>query len=153
MGRVTLLHNLRTQLLEKGRWHCSYISCSVRVNHIWFVVISGGRKGWGSRIFTWHQTPHYASSSKPKPTLWPPALKFFALIRAEAVSFTPVNKQDHNLWLKCESSVDYTQVTDISPSLTYLPGVYQNWVLRCHLLKSGIKVTIMFEKIMHIKKN
>lgn len=31
----------------------------------------------------------YASSSKPSPTLCPPALKFFPSMRAERVSFTP----------------------------------------------------------------
>lgn len=33
--------------------------------------------------------PVYASSSKPMPTLCPPALKFFPSIRAERVTFTP----------------------------------------------------------------
>lgn len=38
----------------------------------------------------------YASSSKPMPTLCPPALKFFPSIRADRVTFTPANT---NLWI------------------------------------------------------
>lgn len=34
-------------------------------------------------------SPLYASSSKPMPTLCPPALKFLPSIRAERVTFTP----------------------------------------------------------------
>lgn len=33
--------------------------------------------------------PLYASSSKPRPTLCPPVLKFFPSIRADRVTFTP----------------------------------------------------------------
>lgn len=56
----------------------------------------GGRRSvWscGSRAFlsllAGPRSPPYASSSKPMPTLCPPALKFFPSIRAERVTFTP----------------------------------------------------------------
>lgn len=39
-------------------------------------------------------SPPYASSSKPMPTLCPPALKFFPSIRAERVTFTPAGTQN-----------------------------------------------------------
>ena len=39
-------------------------------------------------------SPPYASSSKPMPTLCPPALKFFPSIRAERVTFTPAGTRD-----------------------------------------------------------
>lgn len=40
---------------------------------------------------------HYASSSKPIPTLCPPALKFFPSIRAERVTFTPAHSHTQRI--------------------------------------------------------
>lgn len=38
---------------------------------------------------------HYASSSIPRPSLWPPALMLFPSTRAESVSFTPGQTHTH----------------------------------------------------------
>lgn len=46
----------------------------------------------------------HASSSKPMPTLCPPALKFLPSIRAERVTFTPADAQKRSLrWVKCKA--------------------------------------------------
>lgn len=59
----------------------------------------------------------HTSSSKPMPTLCPPALKFLASIRADRVSFTPAERNIqitsiiHNFWLKVEWTLREALVT------------------------------------------
>ena len=52
--------------------------------------MKGGGVGGGADV----ESPLYASSSKPMPTLCPPALKFFPSMRAERVTLTPAETQE-----------------------------------------------------------
>lgn len=60
----------------------------------WWTVREEGGRGLCGHVFLGLSSPRYASSSKPMPTLCPPALKFFPSMRADRVTFTPAETQN-----------------------------------------------------------
>lgn len=95
-------HDSGTQMLSETQEMCERGRCVEGGGSSYIRVVDcvwgGGRGACGrvcgglSLLLGW-SSPVYASSSKPMPTLCPPALKFFPSIRAERVTLTPADTE------------------------------------------------------------
>lgn len=82
----------KKQLGSQQYWRSQRVMAKRLRRCVWHTEVEMCQVSFSSLIPFSSSLHPYASSSKPMPTLWPPALKFFPSIRAERVSFTPTER-------------------------------------------------------------